>query len=183
MQPESSRGMPKLKAALPKADRDHVQGPIDAPMALVEYGDYECPYCGQAYPMVKAIQKRLGQRLCFVFRNFPLANAHPHAEHAAEAAEAAGAQDKFWEMHDALYENQQALDDDALTEYAQKLGLDAARLIHEVQAGAYNTRIREDFRTGARIGVNGTPTFFINGVRYDGELSVAGLLAALAELG
>ncbi len=91
------------KSALPMPDRDHIQGPIDAPIALVEYGDYECPYCGEAYPIVKAIQERLGDRLCFAFRNFPLVNSHPHAEHVAEAAEAAGTQGRFWEMHDLLY--------------------------------------------------------------------------------
>ncbi len=90
---------------LPRAAHDHIQGSIDAPIALVEYGDYECPFCGEAYPIVRALQERLGDRLCFAFRNFPLTNMHPHAEHAAEAAEAAGAQGKFWEMHDLLYEN------------------------------------------------------------------------------
>ena len=92
-----------LESALPMPDRDHIQGPIDAPIKLLEYGDYECPYCGEAYSVVKTIQKRLGNRLCFAFRNFPLVNSHPHAQHAAEAAEAAGAQGRFWEMHDSLY--------------------------------------------------------------------------------
>lgn len=183
MQPEWSRGMPKLKAALPVAEHDHIQGASDAPLALVEYGDYECPYCGQAYPLVKAVQKQLGDRMCFVFRNFLFSNAHLNAEHAAEAAEAAALQGKFWEMHDKLLENQKALEDDALFQYAQQLGLDAPRLIQEVQSGAHNARIREDFRTGTRIGANGTPTFFMNGVRYDGELSENGLLSALTSLG
>ena len=167
------------KSALPMPDRDHIQGPIDAPIALVEYGDYECPYCGEAYPIVKAIQERLGDRLCFAFRNFPLVNSHPHAEHAAETAEAAGAQGRFWKMHDLLYENQNALEDEDLAGYALALGLDAERLMREVQAGAHAARIREDFRGGARHGVNGTPSFFINGVRYDGRTDVAGLLTAL----
>src|SRR5438477_1718566 len=105
--------------------RDHIQGPIEAPIALLEYGDYECPYCGDAYLIIKAIQERLGDRLCFAFRNFPLVNAHPHAQHAAEAAEAAGAQGKFWEMHDLLFENQDALGDENLAQYATALGLDA----------------------------------------------------------
>jgi protein-disulfide isomerase len=169
----------KTNPTLPIAGRDHIQGSIKAPVALVEYGDYQCPYCGQAYPIVKAVQERLGERLCFVFRNFPLANMHPHAEHAAEAAEAADAQGRFWEMHDLLYENQEALDDVNLQEYASALGLDAKRLIDEVRAGAHATRIREDFKGGARNGVNGTPTFFINGERYDGELSAEGLLEML----
>jgi protein-disulfide isomerase len=169
------------KPLLPQARRDHLQGPIDAPIALVEYGDYECPYCGEAYPIIKAVQEQLGDRLCFAFRNFPLVNAHPHAQHAAEAAEAAGVQGKFWEMHDLLFENQNALEDEDLAQYATALGLDARRLIVEVVAGTHTGRVREDFRSGARGGVNGTPTFFINGVRYDGELSVNALLTALTQ--
>src|SRR5882672_12268549 len=112
MKSELIRGTPTSKPTLPVARRDHLQGPIDAPIALVEYGDYECPYCGEAYPIIKAVQERLGAGLCFVFRNFPLVNAHPHAQHAAEAAEAAGVQGKFWEMHDLLFENQNALEDE-----------------------------------------------------------------------
>ena len=115
----------KSQLTLPNAKRDHIQGPIDAPIALVEYGDYECPYCGEAYPIIKAIQERLGDRMCFAFRNFPLVNSHPHAQHAAEAAEAAGAQGRFWEMHDLLFENQDALEDENLAQYAEALGLDA----------------------------------------------------------
>ena len=179
MKSEHANAMPASKPLLPQAKRDHIQGPIDAPIALVEYGDYECPYCEEAYPIVKAIQERLGDRLCFAFRNFPLVNAHPHAQHAAEAAEAAGAQGRFWEMHDLLFENQNALEDEDLVQYARALGLDARRLIGEVAAGAHTARVREDFRSGARGGVNGTPTFFINGARYDGETSVNALLAAL----
>ena len=159
--------------------RDHIQGPIDAPLAMVEYGDYQCPYCGEAHPIVRAIQKHLGNRLCFAFRNFPLTNMHPHAEHAAEAAEAAGAQGHFWQMHDLLFENQDALDDESLARYASSLGLDAQRLIDEVVNGAHAARLKEDLRTGARGGVNGTPSFFINGVRYDGESEVDALMAAL----
>ena len=166
-------------SAVPIPDRDHIQGPVDAPIKLVEYGDYECPYCGEAYPVVKAIQERLGKRLCFAFRNFPLANSHPHAQHAAEAAEAAGEQGRFWEMHDLLYENQEALEDEDLVRYATGLGLDARRLISAIKAGAHASRIGEDFRSGARNGVNGTPSFFINGVRYDGVTGLDELLAAL----
>lgn len=171
----------KAKPTMPVAGRDHIQGPINAPVALVEYGDYQCPYCGEASPMVKAIQERLGDRLCFAFRNFPLANMHPYAEHAAEAAEAAGAQGRFWEMHDLLFENQEALEDSDLEQYASALGLDSQRLMNEVLASAHAARIREDFRGGARHGVNGTPTFFINGERYDGQLTASGLLVAIRE--
>ena len=178
MKPEGSNA----KHLLPQEKRDHIQGPIDAPIALVEYGDYECPYCGGAHPVVKAIQKSLGDRLCFAFRNFPLVNSHPHAEHAAEAAEAAGAQGRFWEMHDSLYENQIALEDEDLAQYAEALGLDARRLMNEVLQGAHTARVREDFRSGARGGVNGTPTFFLNGKRYDGEWDRRHLLATIEEI-
>jgi protein-disulfide isomerase len=181
MKSDTISSIPKSKLTLPIGGRDHIQGPIEAPIALLEYGDYECPYCGDAHPVVKAIQERLGDRLCFAFRNFPLVNAHPHAEHAAEAAEAAGVQGKFWEMHDTLYENQTALDDEDLAQYAADLRLDARRLINEVVADAHVARVREDFRSGARGGVNGTPTFFINGVRYDGAPDVDTLFAALTQ--
>jgi protein-disulfide isomerase len=150
------------------AERDHVQGPDSAPVTLVEYGDYECPYCGMAYPIVKSIQQALGSKLRFVFRNFPLSDSHPHAEQAAEAAEAAGAQGRFWEMHDALYENQEQLGTDDLMSYAEALGIDTNRLAQELADGTYKARVREDFRGGVRSGVNGTPTFFVNGSRYDG---------------
>ena len=169
------------KLTLPDDDRDHIQGSIDAPIALLEYGDYECPACGQTHPIVKAIQQQFGDDLCFAFRNFPLTNVHPHAEHAAEAAEAAGAQGSFWEMHDLLFENQDALEDEALAEYAAALGLDHVRLIREVLSGAYAGRVREDFKSGVRAGVNGTPTFFINGERYDGARSLEPLLGAMKQ--
>jgi len=181
MKSETISSIPKSKLTLPISGRDHIQGPFNAPITLLEYGDYECPYCGDAYPEVKAIQERLGDRLCFTFRNFPLANAHPHAEHAAEAAEAAGVQGKFWEMHDTLYENQTALNDEDLALYAANLGLDANRLTSEVIAGTHGARVREDFRSGARGGVNGTPTFFINGVRFEGAPDFDALLAALTQ--
>ena len=170
------------RLAVPVSKRDHIQGPFNAPLTLLEYGDYECPYCGQAYWAVKTVQQNLGQRLRFVFRNFPLTNVHPHAEHAAEAAEAAGVQGRFWEMHDALYENQDALEDEDLAEYAAAIGLEVERLLAEVEAGAHSRRIREDFMSGVRSGVNGTPSFFINDFRHDGgydpESLLAGLMAA-----
>lgn len=147
---------------------DHVVGPADAPVTLVEYGDFECSYCGMAYPIVKGIQRRMGDRLRFVFRNFPLKESHPHAAHAAQAAEAAAAQDAFWAMHDALYQHQHALADDDLVRYAAALGLDADRVARELQDGTYAHAVRDDFRSGVRSGVNGTPTFFVNGARYDG---------------
>lgn len=155
------------RLTLPVGPRDHAQGAADAAVTLVEYGDYECPHCGRAYPIVKEVQRRLGAKLRFVFRNFPLNESHPHAQHAAEAAEAAAAQGKFWEMHDALFERQNALDDRHLVSYAQALGLDESRFAHELRSHVYHDRVREDFLSGVRSGVNGTPTFFINGVRFD----------------
>jgi len=171
----------QAKLTLPVGERDHIQGSATAPITLVEYGDYECPYCGQAYPIVKELQERLGKRLRFVFRNFPLSTMHPHAEHAAEAAEAAGAHDKFWEMHDTLYENQEALDDGALVEYAAAAGLDAAKFTNEMAKHAHAARVREDFMSGVRSGVNGTPTFFINGVRHDDSFDFETLLNAMEQ--
>jgi protein-disulfide isomerase len=153
----------------PVGASDHIAGPNDAPLTLVEYGDYECPYCGMAYPIVKAAQRRLGDRLRFVFRNFPLKEAHPHATHAAEAAEAAAAQGEFCRMHDTVFEHQDALEDPDLVRYADALGLDADRVAREIAEGVHAKRVRDDFRSGVRSGVNGTPTFFVNGLRYDGS--------------
>lgn len=169
------------QANLPDQTRDHIQGPIDAPVALLEYGDYECPFCGEAQLIVREIQRRLGDALCFAFRHFPLTNVHPHAEHAAEAAEAAGEQGNFWAMHETLFANQDALDDESLVQYAAALGLDEIRLIQQVISSAYAGRIREDFKSGVRAGVNGTPCFFINGKRYDGSRALEPLLAAVSQ--
>ena len=166
---------------LPVSDRDHAQGPDDAPVTLVEYGDYECPYCGQAYLIVQQAQQQLGDRLRFVFRNFPLTSSHPYAEGAAEAAEAAGAQGQFWPMHDLLYENQDALDMPDLERYASQLGLDLDRFNADLRDHRYADRVREDFMSGVRSGVNGTPTFFINGDRYDGSWDAGSLVPALED--
>jgi len=179
----SRRARSAARLTLPVSERDHVQGPADAAVTLVEYGDYECPHCGRAYPIVKEIRRRLGPRLRFVFRNFPLRESHPHAQHAAEAAEAAGAQGRFWEMHDRLFERQFALDDESLVDYARDLGLDAARIREELGTGRYGPRVREDFRSGVMSGVNGTPTFYINGTRHDGAWDLEPLLAALQQNG
>jgi protein-disulfide isomerase len=169
----------RTKLTLPVTDRDHAEGAAGAGVTLVEYGDYECPYCGRAYPIVKEIQRRLGSRLRFVFRNFPLAESHPHAQHAAEAAEGAASQGHFWEMHDALFEHQQALDDRHLVGYAKALKLDESGFKAELEAHAHAPRVREDFLSGVRSGVNGTPTFFINGVRHDDAWDLETLLEAL----
>jgi protein-disulfide isomerase len=159
--------------------RDHVQGPADAAATLVEYGDYECPYCGAAYPIVKEVQARMGDRLRFVFRNFPITTSHPHAEQAAEAAESAAAQERFWEMHDVLYENQRHLEDEDLRAYAEQVGLDVERFGKELAEHVHAARVREDFMSGVRSGVNGTPTFYIDGARHDDSYELEVLLAAL----
>ena len=153
----------------PVSADDHIAGPDTAPVTLVEYADYECPYCGMAHPIVRRAQQTLGDRLRFVFRNFPLAEAHPHARLAAQAAEAAAAQGKFWEMHDMLFEHQDALEPDDILGYAKELGLDVARMTRDLEAGVFARKVRDDFRGGVRSGVNGTPTFFVNGERYEGS--------------
>ena len=163
----------------PVNTRDHVAGPPTAPLTLVEYGDFECPYCRQAFPIVKQVQQQLGKDLRFVFRHFPLTKVHAHAQHAAEAAEAAGAQGAFWQMHDRLFERQFALDAEHLIEYATELGLDADRLAGALAAGTYRAKVRDDFRSGVQSGVNGTPTFFINGVRHESGYDLDTLLTAL----
>ena len=160
-------------------DRDHIEGPADAPVTLVQYGDYECPFCGAAYPIIKEVQARMGKKLRFVFRNFPITTSHPHAERAAEAAEAAGAQGVFWQMHDHLYENQRHLRDDDLHSYAEALGLVVDVFDKEMAEHVHADRIHEDFMSGVRSGVNGTPTFFINGARHDDSYELETLLSAL----
>jgi protein-disulfide isomerase len=160
-------------------ERDHIEGPADAAVTLLEYGDYECPYCGAAYPIVKEVQARMGDRLRFVFRNFPIVTSHPHAELAAEAAEAAAAQDKFWPMHDLLYENQRRLGDRDLRSYAEQVGLDLDRFDAEMAEHIHAARVREDFMSGVRSGVNGTPTFYVDGVRHDGSYDLETLVATL----
>jgi len=169
---EPSSGVPPVSA------RDHVQGSSTALVTLIEYADYECPDCGLAFAVVKALQKRFGDKLRFVFRHFPL-DEHFNAESAAQAAEAAGAQGKFWEMHDELFKNQLELEPDNLAVYAKRLKLDVKRVESELERAVHRPRVRADVETGARAGMNGTPAFFINGVRFDGEPTEAGLAAAL----
>jgi len=165
----------------PVTERDHAEGPADAPLTLVEYGDYQCPYCGAAYPVVKRLQKKLGKKLRFVFRNFPLTQAHPYALVAAEAAEAAALLGKFWPMHDMIYEHQPDLHPDTLAAWALQLGLKDEQLQEAIQRPEIDKRIKEDRQSGIRSGVNGTPTFYINGVRYDGAPDYASMLEALEE--
>jgi protein-disulfide isomerase len=161
------------------ADRDHIRGSLDAPVILVEYGDYQCPHCGAAYPEVEQARAHMGKRLAFVYRHIPLTNAHPRAQPAAEAGEAAGSQQKFWAMHDMLFEHQDALEDDDLLAYASVIRLDVQRFVRELATGIHTPKVREDFMSGVRSGVNGTPTFFINGVRHNGPYDAAALVAAI----
>jgi protein-disulfide isomerase len=160
--------------------RDHIRGQRSAPVMLVEYGDYECPHCGQAHPIVQELLAQAGDVVSLCYRNFPLSQIHPHAFRAAEAAEAAGAQGRFWEMHDTLFENQDALEDEDLVAYAADLGLDLGRFQVELVKGVHAPRVHEDFASGVRSGVNGTPTFFVNGRRHDGPWDLDSLTAAIA---
>jgi len=155
-----------------------MQGPSKARVTLMQYGDYECPSCGAAYPIVKAVQKKMGVRLRFAFRNFPLAQ-HPHAMHAAEIAEAAGLHNKFWDMHDMLYKNQSKLDDQSLLGYAIDLGLDPDVIAKEASNEKILARLRADLKSGAESGVQGTPAFFINGESHNGAWDEESLIAAL----
>jgi protein-disulfide isomerase len=167
------------KLTQPVGPGDHVLGDADAPVTLVEYGDYECPYCGRAHAVIQEVRRRIGRDMCFVYRHFPLAEVHPHALAAAEAADAAGAQGKFWPMHDTLFENQAALETEDLIGYAQALGLDEAQFILELETHVHLEKVKNDVRSGVRSGVNGTPTFFIDGVRFDDSWDADTLTAAL----
>ena len=153
---------------VPVQDDDHVQGPPSASLTLVEYGDYECPECGRLFYTIRDLQKTLGDRLRVVYRNYPLSGIHPHAQEAAEAAEAAGAQGHFWEMHDLLFRNQNALKRNDLLTYAKSLSLDMNRFSAELTKHVYRERVRVDFRRGGENGVYGTPGLFLNDVRYAG---------------
>ena len=166
---------------LPVSERDHAQGPAQAPLTLVEYGDYQCPGCGAVFPVVKHLQATLGDKLRFVFRNFPLTQAHPFALIAAEATETAGLLRKFWPMHDVIYQNQADLSPKALAAWAHGLGLDDDRLQKSIERPEIGKRIKEDRSSGIRSGVNGTPTFFINGARYKGAPDYESLLATLED--
>ncbi len=164
---------------VPVTDADHIEGDAAAPVTLVEYGDYQCPACGAAYPIVKAVQKHFGRRLRFVFRNFPLTQIHPEAETAAETAEFAAGHQRFWQMHDALYENQDELGPELYLALAKALGLSGKELTDALSGHAFRAKVRDDFRSGLSSGVNGTPTFFINGRRHDGSFDPVDLIAAI----
>lgn len=174
--------MTQLRLAPDVTDLDHVQGDDSALVTLIEYGDFECPYCGRAYPVLKRVKQQLGNRLRFVFRQFPIAENHPHAEHAAEASEtvaALGGNEAFWLMHDQLFEHQKALKDADLARYAEEAGVDPRAVLADLEEGTYRRYVRESFMKGVRAGVNGTPTLFIDGIRYDGPRDEETLVAAL----
>jgi protein-disulfide isomerase len=168
-----------LTLAISVTDTDHALGPADAPVTLVQYGDYECPDCAAVHPIVKRLRATMGDRLRFVFRNFPQNNVHAHAAVAAQAAESAAAQGKFWPMHDLLYAHQATLADHSMDEFALKLGLEIYKFNADLSAERYARRVQADFAGGQRSGVTGTPTFFINGARYTGEPEYEPMLAAL----
>ena len=172
--------MPKLHT--PVSDKDHISGDLNAPIVLVEYGDYQCPYCGMAYPIVKQVQQRFGKDVCFVFRHFPLVNAHPEAQNAAIVAEFAGMHGKFWEAHDALYENQEQLGSRLYMQIMESLGLPLKELQQAISEDEFEAPLRADIEGGLRSGVNGTPCFFINGERFDSPGGAADLEPVIEEL-
>ena len=167
------------RLTVPVTDRDHIQGSPQALVTLVEYGDYQCPDCGHAFPIVEEICREAGDQLLFAFRNFPLTQIHEHAEIAAEAAEAAASQRRFWEMHRILFTHQDELTNSSLLQYATWLGMDTEQFTHALKTHAFRDRVHEDFMSGVRSGVNGTPTFFINGARYDGPVDVSSISTAV----
>jgi protein-disulfide isomerase len=166
---------------VPVGPEDHYLGPDDAAIVLVEYGDYECPHCAHAHAVLQVVLPDLGDDVRFIFRNFPLTEVHPQAQAAAEAAEsvaAHGGNDAFWETHDLLFENQDALEPDDLLEYASAAGVDRAVVAEDLSKGMMTARVRADFKGGIRSGVNGTPTFFVNGRRFEGDWADAAAFAA-----
>ncbi len=150
-------------------DKDHIQGNPNAPVELIEYADFQCPYCKQAYYILREVKRQLGSNLKFVFRNFPLPELHPYAIHAAIAAETAAKQGKFWEMHNMLFEKQENLQDNHLLQYAKQIGLDVALFEKEFGEDESVQKVKEDYESGIKNGVEGTPTFFINGEKFEGN--------------
>jgi protein-disulfide isomerase len=165
--------------AVPVNQTDHAMGPATARITLVEYGDFECPSCGQAYPAVGMLLKHFEGRMRFVFRHFPLREVHPHAELAAEAAEAAGAQGKFWEMHALLFGHQSHLKAKSLREYAEKIELNMTRYDAEMQDHVYLQRVQEQIAGGSKSGVRSTPAFYVNSALHDASFGFAQLEKAI----
>jgi protein-disulfide isomerase len=174
---------PEPRLAVPVGPDDHTLGPDDAGITLVEYGDFECPYCAQAAPVVRHLERRFADDLRFVFRNLPLTRIHPHAQRAAEAAEAAGLQGRFWAMHDVLFEHHDDLGEESLLRYAEQVGTDATALAEAMNAGTTRAKIERDAAGAIRSGVNGTPTFFVNDARYDGSWAFEPFADHLVSLG
>ena len=172
----------KVHLSIPVGPDDHSRGPLDAKLTVVEYGDYQCPYCGQAYPIVEQLLSTFADSMRLIFRNLPLADMHPHAEAAAEMAEAVALQGKFWEIHDALYENQRDLSDASILRYVEGVGADVDEATKAVAGGGPRQRVETDFEGAIRSGANGTPTFFVNGVRYDGSWMYEPFSEYLSEL-
>jgi protein-disulfide isomerase len=172
-----------MRLAKPLGPDDHVLGPPNAPAVLLEYGDYECPYCGRAHLVVSELTRRVGDRMRFAFRHFPIIRLHPHALVAAQAAEAAGAQGQFWPMHATLFENQDALEPEDLMAYARALDLDVRRFARDLKTGVHAHRVLSDLRSGLQSGVQGTPTFYLNGLRLDAPWDLDTLTAAVLQAG
>jgi len=170
------------KLTVPVGPNDHVQGAETAPITLLEYGDFECPHSKRAVSIVRELQKELGDRIRFVFRHFPLIK-HPHAELASEAAEAAAAQGKFWEMYEALFENQYALEAENLAGYAEEAGLDPVRFERELKGHVHLPRVKEDVRSGVESGATGTPEFFVNGRLHSGDYNIGALRKTIERTG
>ncbi|WP_017300562.1 DsbA family protein [Nodosilinea nodulosa] len=173
--------LPVSTLTRPISSQDHWWGSPTAALTLVQYGDYQCPNCGLAYPLLTKLLERMGDQICFVFRHFPRSDVHPHAQHAAEAVEAAASQGKFWPMHDYLYTRQHALGNGYLVEYALDLGLDVTQFLREVTGDRFVGRVQADVASGRASGVVDTPTFFINGRRYSGAHTQAALWEALSK--
>jgi formate-nitrite transporter family protein len=171
--------MPDGALAIPVSAHDHFRGPVDAPLTLVQFGDFQCPHCARVYPMLVEIADELRDSLRFAFRHFPVSQIHPLAQRSAEAAEAAASQGRFWEMAALLYENQDELDDDALTRYARDADVHLKPFKKELTSGVHAARVRADYLGGLRSGVKGTPTLFINGELYEGTPESQPLVAAL----
>ncbi len=166
---------------IPVSEHDHLQGPADAPLTLLQYGDLQCPHCALLHPHLMEIAHELRDSLRLAYRHFPLVEIHPQAPRAAEAAEAAASQGRFWEMVSILYANQDRLDDDSLVRYAKKVNLDARRFKKEMASGVHAARVRADYLGGVRTGVKGTPTLFINGETYQGKFETHALVGALLQ--
>jgi protein-disulfide isomerase len=176
---ERSMPRPRQLAAPVDPARDHIRGPVDAPITVIEYGDFECPFCGAASSVARELRERYGDRLRYVFRHLPLADVHPRAELAAEAAEAAGAQGRFWEMHDLLFRHQDELEIEDLIGYAGSVGIDVERFTRDLTESRYGGRVREDVASAEASGARATPTFFVGERRHSGPWDTESLVRVI----